>query len=119
MAGAYPRVRGLGGAWIRRSPLKKDPLHSDEHITWKGIAWSLARLLSFTNRGFSTSILVSRSVHATKLVRSSQRPDAQVLTIRGQRHSAGWKSQPSRHRWMLEANKDVNEVEPQEGPSLL
>ena len=31
-------------------------LHSDEHITWKWMAWSLGRLLSSTNTWFSTSM---------------------------------------------------------------
>ena len=31
-------------------------IHYDEHITWKWMAWPLGRLLSFTNRRFSTSM---------------------------------------------------------------
>ena len=57
-----PRAKGGGHKPTHRVAKQELFLHSDEHITWKWMAWSLGRLLSFTNRGFSTSMLVSRSV---------------------------------------------------------
>ena len=62
--GVFFHIRNMNEQFERHRVARTDPhaTHLKIHVPWKWMAWSLGRLFSSRNRGFSTSMFVSQRI---------------------------------------------------------